>query len=73
MATLTDQLAEAQAAYHDLLIGKAVVQFRDQNGEVVIYQQADRSLLAAYIQDLISQIAAAAGTHVRVGPLRVRF
>ena len=73
MATLTDYLADAQAAYHDLLTGKAVVQFRDQNGEVVIYALADKSQLAAYIIDLKAQIALAAGSRVNVGPLRTRF
>jgi hypothetical protein len=72
MATLQEQLIEAQAAYHDLLIGKAVAEFRDQSGEVVRYTQADRRELNAYIADLKAQIAVAAGK-CAVGPLRVRF
>jgi hypothetical protein len=72
MATLQEQLIEAQAAYHDLLIGKAVAEFRDQSGEVVRYTQADRRELNAYISDLKAQIAVAAGT-ASIGPLRVRF
>jgi len=72
MATLQELLIEAQSAYHDLLIGKAVAEFRDQSGEVVRYSQADRRELNAYISDLKAQIAQSTGTSP-LGPLRVRF
>lgn len=68
MASLTDQLAEAQAAYHDLTIGKAVAEFRDSNGEIVKYSQARKSDLANYIADLKAQITP---TTVSRAPMRV--
>jgi hypothetical protein len=57
MATVQQRLTEAEAAYHDLLTGKAVVEFRDQNGEVVRYGQARKGDLAAYIERLKQQLA----------------
>lgn len=65
MANVQQRLTEAEAAYHDLLTGKAVVEFRDQNGEVVRYGQARKGDLAAYIERLKTQIA---GT-TRNGPM----
>jgi hypothetical protein len=56
MATLAERLAEAEAAYHDLVIGKAVVEVRDANGQTLRYTQANRAAMAAYIQDLKRQI-----------------
>lgn len=74
MATLTDQLAEAQAAYHDLQLGKAVRVYVDQNGERVEYSVANRSALLAYINDLKQQIAdEAAGATPCKGPMRPYF
>lgn len=55
--TLADQLAEAKAAYHDLVIGKAAVEFTDSNGERVRYTAANRQALASYIADLEAKIA----------------
>lgn len=52
MATPTEQLAEARAAYHKLVTGGAVRVFVDQNGERVEYVQANAGLLAAYIERL---------------------
>lgn len=73
MATLTEQLAEAQAAFHDLMIGKAVAEFRDQSGEVVRYTQADKQQLKWYISDLQRQIDALNGSCHSSAPLRVVF
>jgi len=56
MATLQERLTEAEAAYHDLLIGKAAVEVRDSNGETVRYTSANRAALASYIADLKRQI-----------------
>jgi hypothetical protein len=57
MATLADQLDEARAAYHALQTGNKPVQFRDSNGELVIYAPANIAKLASYIRDLEQQIA----------------
>lgn len=64
MATLAERLTEAEAAYHDLAIGKAVVEVRDANGETVRYTAPNLGRLAAYIQDLKNQINSTAS-----GPL----
>lgn len=55
--TIQETLAEAKAAYHELLTGRAVAEFRDQNGETVRYQAANARSLAAYIQDLENQLS----------------
>lgn len=57
MATLQERLNEAEAAYHDLQIGKSVRVFVDQNGERVEYSAANAARLAAYIADLKRQIS----------------
>jgi hypothetical protein len=69
MATLQERLDEAETAYHDLVIGKALVQFHDSNGEQVSYNQANRGALAAYIQDLKRQL----GLATDLGPMRPMF
>jgi hypothetical protein len=68
MATLRERLDEAEQAYHDLQTGKAVVEFRDGNGEQVRYTAANRGALSRYIESLKSQIA---GT--QAGPMRPFF
>lgn len=57
MATLAEQLSEAQAAYHRLQIGESAVRFTDQNGETVEYNRASAPRLAAYISELERQMA----------------
>jgi len=57
MATLAERLTEAEAAYHDLLMGRQVRVFVDQNGERVEYTAANRPALAAYIDGLKRQVA----------------
>lgn len=52
MATISDLLADAEAAYHKLRTGQAVAQFRDQNGEMVSYNKANANELLAYIKEL---------------------
>lgn len=54
---LADQLVSAQAAYHDLMTGKAVRVFQDQNGERVEYTVANAAKLANYIQELQRQLS----------------
>lgn len=55
--TPAEQLAEARAAYHRLMIGEAALVYVDQNGERVEYSRASAPKLAAYIRDLERQIA----------------
>jgi ribosomal protein L1 len=66
MATLQERLDEAEAAYHDLVVGKKLVQFHDSNGEQVTFTAATRGALAAYIQDLQRQL----GNCPDLGPMR---
>jgi hypothetical protein len=57
MATLAEQLSEAQAAYHRLQIGEAPLVYVDQNGERVEYNRTTAPRLAAYISELERQMA----------------
>jgi hypothetical protein len=56
MATLAEQITEAEAAYHSLVTGKAARVIVDQNGERVEFIAANRAALYSYIQDLKSQL-----------------
>lgn len=52
MATTADMLAEAETAYHNLMVGKQVIVYVDMNGERVEYNKASAWRLAAYIEAL---------------------
>ncbi len=70
MAVTQDLLDQAERAYHALMTGRSVAKFRDQNGEEVTYTVANRTQLAAYIQELKRELGLlTAGT----GPMRVWF
>lgn len=71
--TLQQRLTEAQTAYHALLTGAAIREVHDSNGERVIYTQANRESLRAYIADLEAQIRGASGTVVGRGPMTAVF
>lgn len=76
MPTLTKQelLAEAKAAYHELMTGNKPVEVRDSTGESVRYTPANASRLRNYILELEAEIAAeAAGTNHRRRPIRMQF
>lgn len=75
MALTTQQaLADARQAYHNLLTGQAVAEFRDQNGEVVRYTQMNRAALFDYIGTLERKLALEMGqTPASVAPMRVWF
>lgn len=64
---LTAWLAAAEAAYHSLAIGTSAKVFVDQNGERVEYTAANKSTLAAYINDLRRQL----GLLTTSGPMMV--
>ncbi len=65
------QLAEAEAAYHRLMLGQGVAEFRDQNGETVKYTTASVSRLRSYILELRSQLGISPGRNM--GPGRPFF
>lgn len=62
--TIKTRLAEAEEAYHKLLIGAKEVSVNVGNFGSVTYNQTNRAALEAYIADLKAQIAAAEGTTV---------
>ena len=66
---LISQLAEAEAAYHELVMGIAPKVIVHQNGQRVEYNSTTRSALKAYINELKSQI----GGYTTIGPMRVWF
>ena len=55
-AILTQRLADATTAYHQLMIGRSASTVVDQNGERVTFTAANADLLKAYIDDLKSQL-----------------
>jgi hypothetical protein len=73
MATNAEKLVEAEAAYHSLMLGGAVVEVTDQNGEKVRYDRARKGDLLAYIADLRNLITLEGGGIVSTGPLRMVF
>ena len=76
MATLEQLqawLAEAQTAYHSVVIGGGVTVVVDQNGERVEYSRANATGLARYIATLQAQINSLLGVAVTGGPLRPFF
>ena len=73
MAALDDKLIEAEAAYHEVMLGRGVARIKDANGEEVWYNAANAPRLAAYIASLKVQIAAIGTTARCTGPLRPYF
>lgn len=59
--TLKSRLAEAEEAYHQLMIGTREVSVNIGNFGSVTYNQASLTSLETYIVNLKSQIAAAEG------------
>jgi hypothetical protein len=73
LATLQARLTEAEDAYHQLAIGRKVVQSRTASGRFLVYTQADMPHLAAYVERLKGEIAALLGTRDARRPLYVRL
>ena len=72
--TIKTRLAEAEEAYHKLLIGAKEVSVNVGNFGSVTYNQTSRTSLEAYISSLKSQIAAADETNVgRRRIIKIRF
>lgn len=69
MATLSQQLADAQAALHNLQIGRLPRVVVDANGERVEYTATNIAKLQAYIASLQAQISATP----QQGPMRSFF
>nr|BBJ03802.1 hypothetical protein YBY_16500 [Marinobacter nauticus] len=59
------KLAEARAAYHELLLGQSVVRIQ-RDGKTVEFSQTNKRDLAAYISSLETQ-AGGAGRRMRPG------
>ncbi len=51
-ALLLERLAEAEKAYHQLVLGGGIRVIKDQNGEQVEYTSANRQALYSYILQL---------------------
>lgn len=68
---LEQRLAAAEAAYHDLMIGRQGRVFVDSNGERVETTPANAGRLMAYIQDLKRQLGLIPLT--TIGPMGVYF
>jgi hypothetical protein len=81
MAKLTDaertlyrqRLVKAEKAYDEILTGKAVKRFVDQNGETVEYATANISKLADYIESLKQLLDCGRARAMRSRPLRFLF
>ena len=71
LTQLRTQLAEAESAYHRLMLGEQVVRVQDQSGESITYNNANASRLKAYIETLRLQISTAAP--INKGPIRPMF
>lgn len=68
------KLAQAEAAYHNLMVNGAVKVVVDQNGERVEYTAVNAANLLRYIDELRRQVAAEAGlVPITRGPARVIF
>lgn len=70
---IREALISAEAAYHELLLGKSIRVLVDQNGERVEFTSANAGRLSAYIADLKRQLAICEGKRNSGanGPMRV--
>lgn len=72
--SIQTRLNNARQAYDDLMTGRAVNRFVDQNGEQVQYTRVNASALLGYITRLESELAVCQGTQTaHRGPLRFTF
>lgn len=71
MATISERLVEARAAYHQLNTGQMARVVVDQNGQRVEFAPANKTALYNYIQQLEGEL----GTVVPngIGPARFIF
>lgn len=73
MATDVELLADAERAYHSLMIGESARVVVDQNGERVEYTAANAPRLQAYITVLRNRISDAALQYRPRGPVGAFF
>lgn len=66
---LLARLAEAETAYHQLMLGMKATVIVDQNGERAEFQTTTSGRLAAYIQELKRQLGLLSGCST--GPMQV--
>lgn len=66
-------LTEAESAYHSLVLGQAVAEITDMNGEKVRFTPAKRSDLALYIQQLREALCANVSVRPVNGPAGFLF
>ncbi len=67
------RLTQAEQSYHDLITGKAVEQFVDQNGEQVRYTKATVAGLQSYIASLRSALNPVFAAYNRKRPIGFTF
>lgn len=72
-AALQARIAKLEAAYDDILSGKAVKRFVDQNGEQVEYTTANAGNLLAYINRLKADLNCAFARSYRPRPMGFVF
>lgn len=71
---ITLRITEAETAYHELAMGKGVVQVKDENGEEVVYNRANMRTLDNYIKRLKTSLIDTSASRLPVtGPLRFTF
>lgn len=73
LSQLQTWLAEAQVAYHKLLIGGKQASVSFGAGKSVTYTQADATKLQAWINSLQAEIDARGGTTTKRAPVRFNF
>ena len=61
LITLRAQLADAEKAYHELVLGRCARVIIDMNGERVEFMSTNKAILYGYIVQLKSDIAHCAG------------
>jgi hypothetical protein len=67
------RLIKAEKAYDDLMTGKSVKKFVDQNGESVEYTQANSTKLSDYIEELKQLLDCKRKRAMQTRPLRFVF
>lgn len=73
LSQLQTWLTEAEAARHQLLIGKSVATVNYEGKGQVSYSKTDFDKLDAYISSLRSQIAALTDSSGRARPIQLTF
>jgi len=67
------RLTQAEQSYHDLVTGKSVEQFVDQNGEQVRYTKTTLDGLQVYIRSLREALNPTLARYTRPRPIGFTF